>query len=143
MIVRKAKSDDLNRIVSVLKQLSPSSEEDDFEKLKQIFDKINNDEFHYLCVVEEDGEIVGSGTLLMQKNIGRAGRPYGHIENIVVDMNHRKKGIGKEIVIHLIEKAKENNCYKVILDCKKENMPFYEKCGMKDTGEVCMRINFD
>jgi glucosamine-phosphate N-acetyltransferase len=142
MIVRTAKQEDLKPIVSLLKQLSPCSEEDDFEKLRQIFEKINNDEFHYLCVVEEDGEIVGSGVLLVQKNIGRAGKPYAHIENIVVDMNHRKKGIGKKIVLHLIEKAKEKNCYKVILDCKKENIPFYEKCGMKDTGEVCMRMDF-
>ncbi|MBN2112315.1 GNAT family N-acetyltransferase [Candidatus Woesearchaeota archaeon] len=143
MIIRTAKHEDLKQIIGLLKQLSPSSEEDDFEKLKQILEKITEDEFHYLCVVEEDHKIVGSGTLLIQKNLGRAGKPYGHIENIVVDMNHRKKGIGKEIIFHLIEKAKEHGCYKVILDCKKENIPFYEKCGMKETGEVSMRMDFN
>lgn len=142
MIIRKAKQEDLKPLVSVLKQLSPSSQEDDFEKLKKILDKITEDEFHYLCVVENEGKIAGSGTLIVQKNLGRGGRPYAHIENIVVDTNHRKKGIGKEIVLHLIEKAKEFGCYKVILDCKKENIPFYEKCGMKNTEEVCMKINF-
>ncbi|MBW2978281.1 GNAT family N-acetyltransferase [Candidatus Woesearchaeota archaeon] len=143
MQIRKADQEDIRKLMPLLRQLSPGPDEDDLDQLKQISDQIIKDEYHYLCVVEEDNGIIGSGTLLIQKNLSHGGRPYGHIENIVVDINHRKKGIGKEIARHLIEKAKENNCYKVILDCKKENIPFYEKCGFNDTGEVEMRISFE
>ena len=142
MIIRNVKLEDLNEIVSLLKQLSPSSEEDDMDKLKDILNKIIKDDCHYLCVVEENNKIIGSGTLLIQKNLSHSGQPYGHIENIVVHINQRGKGIGKKIVLYLIEKAKENNCYKTILDCKKENVPFYIKCGFEETGEVEMRISF-
>lgn len=143
MIIREANQEDLTKLMPILRQLSPGSDEDDLDKLKQILDKITKDEYHYLCVFEEDNEIIGSGTLIVQKNLSHKGMPYGHIENIVVDTNHRKKGIGKKIVLHIIEKAKKAGCYKLILDCKKENIPFYEKCGLNDTGEVEMRISFE
>jgi len=143
MQIRKADQEDIINLMPVLKQLSPSSKEDDFDKLKKILENITKDNCHYLCVVEEDNKIMGSGTLLIQKNLSHYGMPYGHIENIVVDIKHRKKGIGNKIVLHLIEKAKEAGCYKLILDCKKENIPFYEKCGFRDAGEVEMRMDFD
>jgi len=143
MIIRAANQEDLKKLAILLHQLSPSSEEDDLEKLKQILDKIIKDGYHYLCIVDENNEMIGTGTLLIQKNLSHGGMNYGHIENIVVDINYRKKGIGKKIILHLIEKAKENKCYKVILDCKKENVPFYAKCGLSETGEVSMRLDFD
>lgn len=142
MNIRKANLEDLKEIVRLLNQLSPS-EEAEFGKLKEIFDKMIKDENYYLCVAEEGKELVGTGLLLIQMNLSHSGRPYGHIENIVVDSNHRGKGIGKKIISYLIEKAKENNCYKIILDCKKENVAFYEKCSFKETGEVEMRFNCD
>jgi hypothetical protein len=36
--------------------------------------------------------------------------------------------------------AKENTCYKVILDCSKSNVEFYKKIGFKEH-EVSMRID--
>ena len=38
--------------------------------------------------------------------------------------------LGKKIVYHLINLAKENGCYKVILNCNENNVGFYEKCGL-------------
>jgi glucosamine-phosphate N-acetyltransferase len=142
MQIRKANQDDLKEILDLLDQLSPSSENPDIEKLGSILEKITKDENYYLCVVEEDKKIIGTGTLLIQMNLSHNGHPYAHIENIVVDKHHRKKGIGKFIISYLIEKAKQSNCYKVILNCKKENVPFYERCSFDATGEIEMRLDF-
>ncbi|MBD3355079.1 GNAT family N-acetyltransferase [Candidatus Woesearchaeota archaeon] len=141
--IRKAKSGDLKELMDILNQLSPSSEEKDTEKLQSTFDKINQDKNYHLCVAEENNQLVGTGLLLIQMNISHNGRPYAHIENIVVDKNHRKKGIGKKIILYLVEKAKKAGCYKIILDCEKKNIPFYEKCGLYETGEVEMRLDCD
>jgi glucosamine-phosphate N-acetyltransferase len=34
------------------------------------------------------------------------------------------------MVTFLLEKAKEEGCYKTILDCTEETVGFYQKCGM-------------
>ena len=144
--IREANPEDLKKIINLLYQLSPPSDEDkeaNLNELKQILDKITKDENYSLCVFDNNGEIFGCGLLLIQMNISHGGHPYGHIETIVVDVNHRKKGVGKKIVTYLIEKAREKKCYKVVLDCKKDNIPFYGKCGLSKTGEVSMRINFN
>ena len=55
----------------------------------------------------------------------------GHIEDVAVDKSMRGTGVGKELIGHLIDAAKKEKCYKVILDCADYNIPFYEKCGLK------------
>jgi glucosamine-phosphate N-acetyltransferase len=140
MELRKAEQRDLNAIMNLLNQLSPSNDELNKEVIKEIFNNINQDKNYFLCVIEDNNTIIGTGTILIQMNLSHKGKPYGHIENIVVDENHRKKGVGKDIINFLINKAKENNCYKVILNCKNEIVPFYQGCTMKETG-VQMRLD--
>ena len=36
----------------------------------------------------------------------------------------------RRVVESLVEAAKAQGCYKVILDCAEANVPFYEKCGL-------------
>ena len=38
------------------------------------------------------------------------------------------------LVDYLINEAKRKGCYKVILNCKEDNVRFYEKCGLKRHG---------
>lgn len=145
MICREAKKEDLNKILNLLSQLSPLSEEDkkvSEEEISKVMQKVIDDENHFLIVAEENGEIIGTGLLLIQLNLFHGGKFSAHIENVVTDENQRGKGIGKKIIEYLIKRAREKNCYKIILDCKKSNVPFYEKCGLKETGEVEMRISF-
>ena len=144
MIIRLARLEDSKEIANLLHQLSPPSEEDKSmtdEKKSEIINEIIKDKNHHLFVAEDQGKIIGTGLLLIQLNLSHGGKPYAHIENVVTEKELRGKGIGKEIVLKMLEKAKEENCYKVILDCEIKNIPFYQKCGLKETGEVEMRIN--
>jgi len=45
------------------------------------------------------------------------------------------------IINKLTEYAKEQECYKVILDCAEKNVKFYEKCGYESKG-ILMAIYF-
>jgi len=144
-VFREAKHSDLHNLLGLLHQLSPPK---DAEKspgsdgLLQVLGKIISDENHFIFVLEKEGRLVGTATLLLQMNLSHAGRPYAHIENVVIDEKHRGKGVGKKILGHLVEKAKERNCYKIILHCKKDKgMPFYKKCGLRETGEMEMRFD--
>ena len=48
----------------------------------------------YVFVVEENGKIIASGTLLVERKFARGCGLCGHIEDIVVDSSQRGKGMG-------------------------------------------------
>ena len=74
-------------------------------------------------------QIIGTATLLIEpKFIHDCGR-VAHIEDVVLSKSTHGTGLGKKIVTFLAEQAKIRGCYKVILDCTKETIGFYEKCG--------------
>ncbi len=76
---------------------------------------------------KENFNIVGTGTIYIEPKFFRGGSYTGHIEDIVVDSNYRGLGIAQNILERLKEYGKVNKCYKVILDCDKDLVGFYEK----------------
>jgi len=140
-MIREAKLGDLEQVLGLLHQLSPTKKRDDKKELRRILNGIIKDRNYVIAVYEEDKKLLGTATLLIQLNLSHNGKPYGHVENVVTDKNSRGNGIGKELVEYLIEKANKRKCYKVILDCVKPNIPFYKKCRFAETGEVEMRLN--
>ena len=100
------------------------------EKFEKIFNQVKNNIFD----IEEDGKIVVSGTLFIEQKFIHDGGLVGHMEDIVVDKDYRKKGYGYQIVLHLIKKAKENGCYKIIADCQDSLLNFYSKNGFHSHG---------
>ena len=89
-------------------------------------------------VAMEEGNVLGYASIHYIKKITRKS---GIIEEVVVKVNQRGKGIGKLLVKNLIEKAKKNNCDKIILSSSEKNLKFYEKLGFqKNEFEMIMRV---
>ena len=89
-------------------------------------------------VAMEEGNVLGYASIHYIKKITRKS---GIIEDVVVKENQRGKGIGKLLVKNLIEKAKKNNCDKIILSSSEKNLKFYKKLGFqKNEFEMIMRI---
>lgn len=89
-------------------------------------------------VALEKGNVLGYASIHYIKKITRKS---GIIEDVVVKENQRGKGIGKLLVSTLIEKAKKNNCDKIILSSSEKNLKFYQKLGFqKNEFEMIMRI---
>ena len=89
-------------------------------------------------VAVEEGDVLGYASIHYLKKITRKS---GIIEDVVVKENQRGKGIGKLLVKNLIEKAKKNNCDKIILSSSEKNLNFYKKLGFqKNEFEMIMRI---
>jgi glucosamine-phosphate N-acetyltransferase len=82
-------------------------------------------------------EMVGTGKLMVEYKFSRGLSKVGHIEDIVVGKDYRGNGYGKMIVKYLIEQARKNGCYKVILNSDEDKVEFYNKCA-KD-----LKINYD
>lgn len=127
--IRKLQKKDLfNGFLTSLDSLRKTSDID--KKLaEEIFDKINSNPDHIIIVAEKGGKIVGSTTLLIEKKFIHKGGLVGHIEDVSVSQTHQGQGIGKNLVLYLLEYAKKRGCYKTILDCSNEVKPFYEKMG--------------
>jgi len=101
------------------------------KKADIIFDKISKDPNYVIYVAEYNGEIIGATTLLIEQKFIHNGGKVGHIEDVVVRKEHQGKGVGKKIVNALLKYAKKKGCYKTILDCSDELIPFYESIGFK------------
>jgi glucosamine-phosphate N-acetyltransferase len=73
--------------------------------------------------------IVGSVTIFIETKLIHNFGKVAHIEDVIVDNTCRGKGLGKILVRKCIDYARIHDCYKIILNCSDENIPFYEKCG--------------
>ena len=105
---------------------------------REINDSIfSSDEVDGIVALENE-IVVGYASIHYLKKITRKS---GIIEDVVVKENQRGKGIGKLLVNNLIEKAKQNNCDKIILSSSEKNLKFYQKLGFqKNEFEMIMRI---
>lgn len=99
---------------------------------------LSND--NYMLVAELDGEIIGTATLHLQKKLIRNGGIAGLIEEVAVREKFRGNNIGYELIQRLIDKAKNMNCYKIILSCFPERVAFYERNGFFQES-ILMRLN--
>lgn len=115
---------DYNDNISCLNELSNTVVENK-NKLKEFIDSLSD--YHRVIVVEENSKIIGMGTIFIERKIIHNFKNVGHIEDIVIDSNHRGKGLGKLIINYLIEYGKNKNCYKILLNCNKNNIEFYKK----------------
>ena len=138
--IRKLQKDDLwNGFLLTLDSLRQASSIDN-KTAEKIFDKINSNPDHIVAVAVIEGKIVGSTTLLIETKFIHNGGKVGHIEDVVVDKEHQRKGIGEKIVVYLLRYAKDQGCYKTILDCVDDVKPFYEKLGFKHNANA-LRFN--
>ena len=138
--IRKLQKEDLvNGFLLTLDSLRQASNMDK-KTADKIFDKINSNPDHIVAVAIIEGKIVGSTTLLIETKFIHNGGKVGHIEDVVVDKEYQRKGIGEKIIMYLLRYAKDQGCYKTILDCADEVKPFYEKLGFKQNANA---LRFD
>ncbi|MDE1769823.1 MAG: GNAT family N-acetyltransferase [Thaumarchaeota archaeon] len=101
------------------------------KKANTIFDKISKNPDYVIHVAIDNGKVIGATTLLIEQKFIHDGGKVGHIEDVVVRKEYQGKGVGKMIVKSLLQYAEKKGCYKTILDCTDELIPFYENLGFK------------
>jgi glucosamine-phosphate N-acetyltransferase len=138
--IRELQKKDLqNGFLTTLDSLKQTSNIDK-NKAEEVFEKINSNPNHIIVIVELDGKIVGTATMLIEPKFIHDGGLVGHIEDVVVGEKYQGQKIGNEIVEFLLEFAKNRGCYKTILNCTDDVKGFYEKIGFKHTAN---ELRFD
>jgi glucosamine-phosphate N-acetyltransferase len=130
---RLEKADYDKNYLELLKQLTTVGDISK-EKYETTFDKIGAQ----VWVVEFEGKIIASVSLLLEQKVIHECGIVGHLEDVVVDRDYRKYGLGKFIIERIIKIARERGCYKLIGDCKSELLGFYEKNGFESK---CVQIS--
>lgn len=148
------KREHLPQLGKLLNQLSPGKYSEGlmqirFSKLQinpdyTLWVAIDEDEFftHKETGIKTKGKVVGTAMLHLQHKFSHECGSAAHIEDVVVDEEYRKLNIGKKLIEIAINKAREENCYKVMLTCFEHNVPFYEKLGF-EVHDVGMRLELN
>ena len=123
-----AQESNLNEIYYLLRQLWPEKGIN-LENLKNTFLKglLAADQYYFIARTNND--IFGFASLTIKNNLWQEGL-IAHIDELVVDKNYRRKGIGSSLIEKLCEIAEQKGCKKIELDSafhRKEAHEFYEK----------------
>ncbi|KAH3680785.1 hypothetical protein WICMUC_000136 [Wickerhamomyces mucosus] len=148
--IRRLQPSDYSKgVLKTLESLTTvgSISEPDFHKLvshwntvKDISGKYNI--YNPLVILDESEVIVATGMIFIEEKIIHGLGLVGHIEDISVLSSQQGKKLGKFLIDELTRIGKEYGCYKIILDCDRKNVGFYEKCGYHEAG-VEMQIRFE
>ena len=135
---------DLEGIIELYKQLV---ENNDFLKVNdayKIWNEIQKYNIKYF-LAKENGKIIGSCYICVIPNLTYMGRSIGYIENVIIDKSYRRKGVGKNLMEMAINYAKENNCYRVVLQSglkRIEAHKFYENIGFNGESKKAYEVIF-
>lgn len=103
-----------------------------YEEFANILHQINETGTTFVYVLrekEDGGPIIGTAKLLIEHKFYHGGKNVGHIEDVIVKSTHRGKKYGSILIKQLTDIATLLDCYKVILYCNSELVPFYNKLG--------------
>ena len=111
------------------------------EKYLEILELNKNNKIIIIEDKIEKNKLIGTVKIYFDYKFARGGKKVGHLEDIVIDENYREKGFGSILVNVIIDLAKSEGCYKLILNSGEEYSGFYEKNGFKKAG-LYFRISF-
>ena len=89
----------------------------------------------YLC--EQNGRLAGTFALLIMDNLGECGTPSGVVEDVVVEPEFQRRGVGRAMMEHALAICRQKGCYKMMLSsnlARTEAHAFYESLGFEKHG---------
>ena len=67
-------------------------------------------------------QLVAVGSIIIERKFTRGGGIIGHIEDIAVSKSMQGRKLGLKIINTLEAIGRGQGCYKIILDCSKDNI---------------------
>lgn len=130
MIIRDMKIEDIPELAALYKQFW--NENSCIKKMQNQFKNLQRKNTHILLSAVEQNHLVGSVMGIICEELYGNCEPFLVIEDMIVDKNERKKGIGKALISELQRLAKERDCTQVILVTEANRLDacrFYESVG--------------
>lgn len=154
-MIRKAQPEDIPAILRLLEQVRAvhhAARPDLFRKtgtkysagdLSQMLNHTDNPVF----VAEENGELTGYVMCQIRQADGAAQQPVKtlYVDDLCVSGKHRGRGIGRQLMEHAREYAREKSCHNLTLHVWEGNpaaRAFYDSMGM-ETQYTCLEWVLD
>ena len=142
--VRRAKQTDIPAIMLLLEQVNGvhhNGRSDLFKERstkytkEELADIIKNDKTPVFVCVDDDDNVLGHGFCVFEHSAGNNLVEHDtlYIDDICVNEDARRQGVGKSLYLHIKDFAKESGCYNLTLNvwsCNPNAMRFYEKMGL-------------
>lgn len=143
MEIREATADDLPRLVELLAQDELGAGREDpsgssAERYRDAFDAIDGDPDNQVLVGELDGDVACMLQLAFLPHLTHRGGWRAQIEGVRVASEHRGRGLGGQLLVWAVERARERGCHLVQLTTDKARPDahrFYEAHGFRATHE--------
>lgn len=129
---RTVHDDELTDLLELYRMLNPDDPHLDPAQARATFDEMRADGDLDVVVVEHDDRLVASCVLSVTTNLTRGARPWAVLENVVTHEDYRGEGFGRRCVEAAVDRARERDCYKVMLltgTDQEWKLAFYESCG--------------
>jgi GNAT superfamily N-acetyltransferase len=102
-----------------------------------LFERIARYPDYKIHVAIWEGNVVGTFALLVMDNLGHMGAPSAVIEDVAVDPEWQRRGVGKQMMKYALQICAEKGCYKASLSSSLKRMQahaFYESLGFERHG---------
>lgn len=145
--IRELEEDDLQDgkgFIATMANLNDISDLSSEDRIQIWREAKKQNAYFFVAVADEEtyGEqIIATVKLIIEPKFFYEGKKVGHIEDVITRRGFEGMGLGKALLKEAIKKAKEENCYKVILNCNKNLISFYKKSNFR-VHEVGMRLDF-
>jgi GNAT superfamily N-acetyltransferase len=136
LVIRAAEQADLPALQDLYRHLLPEDARCPDGKAAEILGKLRSFEGSAILIGLLGADLVASCTVIVIPNLTRGGTPYALIENVVTDVGHRNRGLGKAILKAAIDRAWDAGCYKAMLmtgSKKPSTLAFYEAAGFEQS----------
>lgn len=146
MIIREAAAKDAEALkVLYFEHLTkyPPQEEQNMAVWKKLLAEYENDNYNYILIAEENGEVVSSVQMSIIRSMTHNVRPFAVIENVVTHADHRQKGYASALLQKATDIAKAFRCYKISLETgsnRESTLNFYRQNGFAiDEKHSCLK----
>jgi N-acetylglutamate synthase-like GNAT family acetyltransferase len=134
--IRLARENDADEIESVIQRWWRI---DRRPERVQIIRAVLQKDGHEIIVAELEGAIVGILHLVVHPDVMFADQ-YSHIVLLLVDRDHRRRGIGLKLLEKAMKRAKEQGAAEIHVDtAEKEAEQLFRKLGFEDDGVMLAR----
>jgi glucosamine-phosphate N-acetyltransferase len=81
----------------------------------------------YVAIFED--KVIGTASVFYEIKFLHGGSKVAHVEDVAVHSKYQRHGVGRALLEVIDKEATLAGCYKIILDCSKDNKKFYQSLG--------------
>jgi predicted GNAT family N-acyltransferase len=103
-----------------------------FIKEQEVPEELEWDEFDQNAlhaIIKKENQVIGTARLIIDNTIAKIGR-------MAIQKEYRQQGIGQELLLTLMQRAKEKGAQECILHAQTHAIAFYAKANFEPNGPI-------